>query len=113
VLAALDHNPIRWVAAPGLGHVGPVVAKTLRRRFITVPGRLTHSAAAAACIVPADGPCVASSSPPSSASARYRSSRDRHPDPARHTRVPRLKNIPRRTAPVQRVAAALSLGTGV
>jgi hypothetical protein len=44
VLAGLAHNLIRWVAALGLGHVGPVVAKTLRRRFITVPGRLTHSA---------------------------------------------------------------------
>ena len=44
VLAGLAHNLIRWVAALGLGYIGPVVAKTLRRRFITLPGRLTHSA---------------------------------------------------------------------
>ncbi|MEE9182983.1 MAG: IS1380 family transposase [Acidimicrobiia bacterium] len=42
VLAALAHNLIRWVASLGLGIDGPVVAKTLRRRLITLPGRITH-----------------------------------------------------------------------
>ncbi len=42
VMVALAHNLLRWVAALGLGHMRPVVAKTLRRRFITLPGRLTH-----------------------------------------------------------------------
>ncbi len=42
VLATIAHNMIRWVASLGLAHVGPVVAKTIRRKFITVPGRLTH-----------------------------------------------------------------------
>jgi hypothetical protein len=44
VLAALAHNLIRWVARLGLDHHGPVVAKTIRRRLITLPGRITRSA---------------------------------------------------------------------
>jgi DDE family transposase len=44
LLATLAHNLLRWVAALGLGVHGLVVAKTIRRRFITLPGRLTHSA---------------------------------------------------------------------
>jgi len=34
------------VAALGLGVHGLVVAKTIRRRLITLPGRLTHTARA-------------------------------------------------------------------
>jgi hypothetical protein len=44
VIATLAHNLLRWVAALGLGSHALVVAKTIRRRFITLPGRLTHSA---------------------------------------------------------------------
>jgi hypothetical protein len=44
VMGALAHNLLRWVAALGLGHHGPLVAKTMRRRLITVPGRITRSA---------------------------------------------------------------------
>lgn len=44
VIAALAHNLLRWTACIGLGIDGPVVAKTLRRRFVAVPGRLTCSA---------------------------------------------------------------------
>ena len=44
VLTSIAHNLLRWVAALGLGTKGPLVAKTLRRKFITVPGRLTTSA---------------------------------------------------------------------
>lgn len=44
VLAALAHNLLRWTARIGLGIDGPVVAKTIRRRFIAVAGRLTRSA---------------------------------------------------------------------
>ena len=44
VLSALAHNLLRWTACIGLGIDGPVVAKTLRRRFVAVPGRLTRSA---------------------------------------------------------------------
>jgi hypothetical protein len=43
LLAALAHNLIRWVAALGCGIDGPVVAKTIRRRLITLPGRITRS----------------------------------------------------------------------
>ena len=42
VLATIAHNMLRWLASLGLEHRGPVVAKTIRRKFITVPGRLTH-----------------------------------------------------------------------
>ena len=44
VLATLAHNLLRWVAAIGLGGSGLVVAKTLRRRLLALPGRLTRSA---------------------------------------------------------------------
>ena len=44
LVATLAHNLLRWVAALGLGVHGLVVAKTIRRRFITLPGRLTHTA---------------------------------------------------------------------
>ena len=44
LLAILAHNLLRWVAALGLGVQGLVVAKTIRRRFIALPGRLTHTA---------------------------------------------------------------------
>ena len=44
VIGALAHNLLRWVSALGLDHRGPVVAKTLRRRLITIPGRITRSA---------------------------------------------------------------------
>jgi hypothetical protein len=44
VIGALAHNLLRWVAALGLGQRGPLVAKTIRRRLITIPGRLTRSA---------------------------------------------------------------------
>ncbi|MGH2687356.1 MAG: IS1380 family transposase [Actinomycetota bacterium] len=44
VLATLAHNLLRWVASIGLGIAGPVVAKTVRRRYFTLPGRLTRSA---------------------------------------------------------------------
>jgi len=42
VLATIAHNMIRWLASLGLDHDGPVVAKTIRRKYITVPGRLTR-----------------------------------------------------------------------
>jgi hypothetical protein len=43
-LAALAHNLLRWTCSLGLRIDGPVVAKTIRRRFIALPGRLTRSA---------------------------------------------------------------------
>jgi hypothetical protein len=44
VIATLAHNLLRWIATIGLGGSGPVVAKTLRRRLLVLPGRLTRSA---------------------------------------------------------------------
>jgi hypothetical protein len=42
VLATVAHNLLRWVHLIGTDTVGPVVAKTIRRRLLTVPGRLTR-----------------------------------------------------------------------
>lgn len=44
VLAAMAHNLLRWTANIGLGIDTAVVAKTIRRRFICIGGRLTRSA---------------------------------------------------------------------
>jgi hypothetical protein len=44
VMCSLAHNLVRWVASLGLGIDGAVVGKTIRRRFIDVPGRITTSA---------------------------------------------------------------------
>ena len=42
MLATIAHNLIRWVGALGLEISGPLVAKTIRRRFLSLPGRITH-----------------------------------------------------------------------
>ncbi len=44
VIATLAHNLLRWIAAIGLHSTDLVVAKTLRRRLLILPGRLTRSA---------------------------------------------------------------------
>jgi Transposase DDE domain group 1 len=56
LLAALAHNLLRWVAVLGLGAPGQVVAKTLRRRLLAVPGRLTRSARRRLLHLPTDWP---------------------------------------------------------
>jgi Transposase DDE domain group 1 len=56
VITTLAHNLLRWVAALGLGASGQVVAKTLRRRLLTLPGRLTHSARRRRLHLPTDWP---------------------------------------------------------
>ncbi len=56
LLAALAHNLIRWVAALGLGINGPVVAKTLRRHLITLPGRITRRSRRRLLHLPTDWP---------------------------------------------------------
>ena len=55
VIATLAHN-LRWIAALGLRHDGPIVAKTIRRRYLTLPGRLTRSARRQTLHLPARGP---------------------------------------------------------
>ena len=44
VLALIAHNVVRWIAHLGLGHRGLVVARTMRFRLLSVPGRITRSA---------------------------------------------------------------------
>lgn len=56
VIAALAHNLTRWVAKLGLGITGPVVAKTIRRRYLAVPGRITRTARRSQLRLPARWP---------------------------------------------------------
>ena len=42
VLATIAHNLLRWVHLLGAAATGPVVAKTLRRQLLTLPGRFTR-----------------------------------------------------------------------
>lgn len=42
VLATVAHNLLRWVHLLGGGLNGPVVAKTIRRKLLTLPGRFTR-----------------------------------------------------------------------
>jgi hypothetical protein len=60
LIATLAHNLLRWVAAIGLGARGElVVAKTLRRTLLTLPGRLTRSARRLILQLPAGWPWAA------------------------------------------------------
>ena len=52
------HNLARWIARIGLG-AGIVTAKTLRRRFLSMPGWLTRSARCFTLHLPADWPWAA------------------------------------------------------
>ena len=44
VCATIAHNLIRWLGSLGLHIHGPLVAKTIRRRFLSLPGRMTRGA---------------------------------------------------------------------
>jgi hypothetical protein len=60
LIATLAHNLLRWVAAIGLGACGElVVAKTLRRTLLNLPGRLTCSARRWTLHLPAGWPWAA------------------------------------------------------
>jgi hypothetical protein len=60
LIATLAHNLLRWVAAIGLGaHQELVVAKTLRRTLLSLPGRLTRSARRWTLHLPAGWPWAA------------------------------------------------------
>jgi hypothetical protein len=56
VITTLAHNLLRWVATIGLGGTDLVVAKTLRRRLLHLPGRLTRSARRRLLHLPTDWP---------------------------------------------------------
>ena len=44
VLNTVAHNLLRWTDRLGFDHHGPIVAKTFRRRYLNIAGRLTRSA---------------------------------------------------------------------
>jgi hypothetical protein len=53
----LAHNLLRWIAQIGLGARGElIVAKTLRRTLLALPGRLTRSARRLILHLPAGWP---------------------------------------------------------
>jgi len=56
VLATIAHNMLRWIAILGEDHDGLVVAKTLRRHLIQLPGRITRSARRLTLRLPARWP---------------------------------------------------------
>jgi hypothetical protein len=56
VIATLAHNLLRWAATIGLGSADLLVAKTLRRRLLAIPGRLTRSARRRLLHLPTDWP---------------------------------------------------------
>jgi hypothetical protein len=55
LIATLAHNLLRWVATIGLGSAD-LMAKTLRRRLLHLPGRLTRSARRRRLHLPTDWP---------------------------------------------------------
>jgi hypothetical protein len=60
VIATLAHNLLCWIAAIGLGaRQELVVAKTLRRTLLALPGRITRSARRLVLHLPAGWPWAA------------------------------------------------------
>jgi hypothetical protein len=60
VIATLAHNLLRWIAAIGLGaRQELVVAKTLRRTLLALPGRLARSARGLVLHLPVGWPWAA------------------------------------------------------
>jgi len=56
LVACLAHNLLRWLARLGLGEQGPIVAQTIRRRYLTLPGRITRSGRRSTLHLPARWP---------------------------------------------------------
>jgi hypothetical protein len=56
VIAALAHNMMRWTSVLGLPGTVVRTARTLRRRLLTLPGRLTHHAGTWTLHLPARWP---------------------------------------------------------
>ncbi len=56
LISCLAHNLLRWLASLGLGIPGPIVAQTLRRRYLTLPGRITRSSRRSTLHLPARWP---------------------------------------------------------
>jgi hypothetical protein len=56
LVACLAHNLARWIARLGLHLNGPIVTQTIRRRYLTLPGRITRSARRSTLHLPARWP---------------------------------------------------------
>jgi hypothetical protein len=56
VIAALAHNLLRWTTLIGLPDTVIPTARTIRRRLLTVPGRVTHTARTVTLRMPARWP---------------------------------------------------------
>jgi hypothetical protein len=56
VIAALAHNLLRWTTLIGLPDTTIPTARTLRRRLLTLPGRITHTARTVTLRLPARWP---------------------------------------------------------
>jgi hypothetical protein len=56
VIAALAHNLLRWTTLIGLPDTVIPTARTFRRRLLTVPGRITHTARTVTLRLPARWP---------------------------------------------------------
>ena len=66
VIAALAHNLLRWTTLIGLPDTIIPTARTLRRRLLTIPGRITRTARTVTLRMPARWPWAdTTSSPPS------------------------------------------------
>jgi Transposase DDE domain group 1 len=74
VIAALAHNLLRWTTIIGPPDTVIPTARTVRRRLLTVPGRITHTARRVTLRPPA-GPGRPRSSPPSRTLGALRSRR--------------------------------------
>src|SRR5204862_8179369 len=70
VLAALTHNLLRWTELLGLPGTVVRAARTVRRRLLALPGRLTRHARGWTLHLPARWPGRTTSWPPSRASER-------------------------------------------
>ena len=56
MIAALAHNLLRWTTLIGLPDTTIPTARTLRRRLLTVPGRITRTARTVTLRMPARWP---------------------------------------------------------
>jgi Transposase DDE domain group 1 len=109
VIAALAHNRLRWTSLIGLPDRVMPTARTLRRRLLTVPGRIIRTARRVTLRLPARWPWNPRSSPRSSGCARCQHSSDQprvaHENdqrgPGLEMSRPRM-TPPRRPQPAQR-----------
>ena len=56
LISCLAHNLARWLACLGLGVRGPIVTQTIRRRYLTLPGRISRSGRRSTLHLPARWP---------------------------------------------------------